>query len=101
MKAYALASLKIGKKAYKASTDNEPVVVDLSQKEFNRLEAMGAVREPTANELKMADVEEAEIVEEKPATKTGTKGGKSAAPKSEAGTNTQAGGKPTDPDLSI
>lgn len=73
MKALTLMSLKIGKKTYKASTDEKPVVVDLDQNEFDRLSDMLAVRKPTANELKLAEVEDAEVVEEKPAKKPAAK----------------------------
>lgn len=100
MKAYALASLKIGKKTFKASTDDEPVIVDLTDKEFKRLAAMNAVRVPTKNEIKLAAVEDAEVVEETPAAKLNApKGGKPAESKASTGTDTQAGG--AGPDLNI
>jgi len=87
MKALTLVSLIIDKKTYNASTDDEPVVVDLSEKEFDRLEAMNAVRKPTAKELKLAQIEDAEVVQDAPAKK-------SAAPKSgkQAATPTEGGG---------
>lgn len=94
MKALALVSLKMGNVTHKASTDDEPVVVDVSQQEFDRLEAMGAVRKPTAKELKLAQIEDAEIVEETPAKDPAPKGGKSKATstKADPGNDTQAGG---------
>ena len=92
MKAYALASLKIGKKTHKASTDDEPTVVELSDKEFKRLEGMGAVRKPTDKELKLAAVEEAEVVEETAPKNTAPKGGKPKAGAAPTGNDTQAGG---------
>ena len=92
MKAYALASLKIGKKTHKASTDDEPTVVELSDKEFKRLEGMGAVRTPTDKELKLAAVEEAEVVEETAPKNTAPKGGKQAAAGASTGTKNPAGG---------
>lgn len=95
MKAYALASLKIGKKTHKASTEDEPVVVELAAKEFKRLEAMGAVREATAKEIKLAaveDAEEAEVVEEKPATETTKKADTSGRKSSTTATKGAANG---------
>ena len=92
MKAYALASLKIGKKTHKASTDDEPSVVELSDKEFERLEGMGAVRKPTDKELKLAAVEEAEVVEETAPKNAATKAGKPKAGAASTGNDTQAGG---------
>ena len=99
MKAYALASLKIGKKTHKASTDDEPSVVELSDKEFKRLEGMGAVRTPTDKELKLAAVEEAEVVEETAPKGAAPKGGKPKAGAAPTGNDTQGGGN--DPDLNI
>lgn len=54
MKAYLLNSLKIGPKTHRASTEENPVVIDIEDREFKRLEAMSAVRAPTENELKIA-----------------------------------------------
>lgn len=96
MKAYALVSLKIGDTTHKASTDDKPVVVDVSEKEFDRLEAMNAVRKPTANELKLASIEDAEIVDETPAKEPAAKGGKSKATSTD---KQPAGG--ADPSLDI
>ena len=105
MKAYALASLKIGKKTHKASTEDNPVVIELAAKEFQRLEAMGAVREATAKEVKMSEVEDAEIVEDAQdaqdaqdddakatGKKTAAKAGKQTATSTSAENDTQAGG---------
>ena len=99
MKAYALASLKIGKKTHKASTEDNPVVIELAAKEFQRLEAMGAVREATAKEVKMSEVEDAEIVEDAQdddakatGNKAAAKAGKQTATSTSAENDTQAGG---------
>lgn len=93
--AYALSSLKIGKTTYKASTDDEPVVVKMDDKEFKRLEAMNAVREATAKEVKAAEVEDVEFIEESAAEEP-TDGKSAKGGKSKTTSNTKKAGDDTD-----
>ena len=68
MKAKLLKSLRIDGKSVKANAD-EPVIVNLSDSEFDRLAAMGAVAEATQRDLKLASVDDTDAAADKAAGK--------------------------------
>lgn len=70
-KAYLIQSVQMGRgNRHAASTKDKPNVIDIPEKEFDRLEATGAVRKPTEAEIKIGYVEDAEVVSDTPPAAT-------------------------------
>ena len=67
MKAKLLKSLRIGGQSVKPGTDDAPVIVNLSDSEFDRLAAMGAAAEATQRDLKLASVDDTDAAADKAA----------------------------------
>jgi hypothetical protein len=55
MKAYAISTIQREKDQVVASTAERPSIFEVDDKEYRRLERMGAVRKPTDHELKLAE----------------------------------------------
>lgn len=77
MKAYLIHEVQAGKVTYPASTPSEPSVAEFSEAEFERLEAAGAVRKATEDEINAVGANQTVIegevspAGEKPAKATG------------------------------
>ena len=83
MKAKLLKSLRINGKSVKAN-GADPVIADLSDAEFKRLAAMGAVIEPTEKELKLAAIDENDSADGDAAPKAAEGSGRKTATKTAA-----------------